>query len=112
MFPGQRWILYHQKHSIECKKNMLLKIAPKQRLAICLYQLGRGYYLYTIGEMVGLAESIICQIVVEVCTAILEELWSEAVDCHFPKSDEDSKEKLLDMDDEWQFPYGFFWYSR
>ena len=86
---------------------MLLKIAPKQRLAICLYQLGRGYYLYTIGKMVGLVESTICQIVVEVCKAIVEELWSEAVDCHFPKSDEDFKEKLLDMDEEWQFPYGF-----
>ena len=45
--------------------------------------------------MVGLAESTVCQIVVEVCKAIVEELWSEAVDRHFPKSDEDFKEKLL-----------------
>ena len=57
--------------------------------------------------MVGLAESTVCQIVVEVCKAIVEELWSEAVGRHFPKSDEDFKEKLLDMDAEWQFPYAF-----
>ena len=50
--------------------------------------------------MVGLAESTVCQIVVEVCKAIVEELWSEAVEHHFTKSDWDSKEKLLDMDAE------------
>ena len=72
-----------------------------------MYRLGRGDYLYTIAEMVGLAESTVCQIVVEVCKAIVEELWSEAVGRHFPKSDEDFKEKLLDMDAEWQFPYAF-----
>ena len=67
-------------------------IPPEQRLAICLYRLGRGDYLYTITEMVGLAESTVCQITVEVCKAI--------VDRHFSKSDEDFKEKLLDMDAE------------
>ena len=60
-----------------------------------MYRLGRGDYLYTTAEMVGLAESTVCQIVVEVCKAIVDELWSEAVDHHFPKSDEDFKEKLL-----------------
>ena len=44
--------------------------------------------------MVGLAELIVCQRF-EVCKAIVEELWLEAVDRHFPKSDEDFKEKLL-----------------
>ena len=57
--------------------------------------------------MVGLAESTVCQIVVEVCTAIIEELWSEAVEIHFPKTNDEFKETLLDMDAEWQFPYAF-----
>ena len=82
-------------------------INPDQRLAICLYRLARGDYLYTIGDMVGLAESTACRIVVEVCTAIIEELWSETVDTHFPKTNDEFKEKLLDMDAEWQFPYAF-----
>ena len=43
---------------------------------------------------------------VEVCKA--KELWPEAVKRHFPKSDEDFKEKLLDMDAEWQFPFSDF----
>ena len=38
---------------------------------------------------------------------MVEELWSEAVDHHFPKSNEDFKEKLLDMDAEWQFSHTF-----
>ena len=46
-------------------------INPDQRLAICFYRLARGDYLYTIGEMVGQAESTLCQTVVEVCTAII-----------------------------------------
>ena len=54
-----------------------------------------------------LAESTVCQIVVEVCKAIVEELWSEAADCHFLKSDEYFKENLLDINAERQFPYIF-----
>ena len=82
-------------------------INPDQRLAICLCRLARGDYLYAIGEMVGLAESTVCQIVAEVCTAIIEELWSETVEINFAKTNDEFKEKLLDMDAEWQFPYAF-----
>ena len=53
--------------------------------------------------MVGLAESTVCQIVVEDCTAIIEELWSETVD----EINDEFKEKLQDMDAEWQFSYAF-----
>ena len=73
-------------------------IPPKQTLPICLYRLGHGDYLYTIAEMVGLAESTVCQIAVEVSKTI--------VDRHFLKSDEDFKEKLLEMDAEGQLPDG------
>ena len=53
-------------------------------------------------------ESTVWQIVVEVCKATIEELWLEEVDRHFPKSDENFKEKLLDTDAEGQIPYAFF----
>ena len=58
------------------RKEFVVKapINPDKRLAICLYCLAWGDYLYTIGEMVGLAESTLCQIVVGVCTVIIEEL--------------------------------------
>ena len=71
-------------------------INPDKRLAICLYLLARGDYLYTIGEMVRLEESTVCQKVVKICTKI-----------HFPKTNDEFKETLVDMDAELQFPYAF-----
>ena len=50
---------------------------PDKRLVICLYCLARPDYLCTIGEMVRIPESSVCQIVAEVCTAIIEEFWLE-----------------------------------
>ena len=101
------FILSKIQHRIQKEYITEEPIPPDQRLAICLYRLGRGDYSYAIAEMARLAESTVCQIVVAVCKTIVEELWSEAVDRHFSKSDEDFKEKLLDMDAEWQFPYAF-----
>ena len=101
------FILSKIEHKIRKEFVFEAPINPDQRLAICLYRLARGDYLYTIGEMVGLAESTACQIVVEVCTAIIEELWSETVGINFPKTNDEFNEKLLDMDVEGQFPYAF-----
>ena len=101
------FILSKIQHRIQKEFVVEEPISPEKRLAICLYRLGRGDYLYTIAELVGLAESTVCKIVLEVCRAIIEELWSESVDRHFPKSEQAVKEKLVDMDAEWQFPYAF-----
>ena len=57
--------------------------------------------------MVGLVESTVCQLVVEVYIAIIEEFWSETVEIHFPKTNDEFKDKLKHMDAEWQFPYAF-----
>ena len=70
------------------------------RLGICLYRLARGDYMYTIGEMAGVAESTVCKIVIEVCEDIVETLWTDAVDKYFPKSKNDFKNSLLDMGEE------------
>ena len=64
------FILSKIQHRIQKEYVTEEPIPPEQRLAICLYRLGRGDYLYTTAEMVGLAESTVCQIVVEVCKAI------------------------------------------
>ena len=45
--------------------------------------------------------------VVEVCTTIIKELWLETVEIHFPKTNDEFKEKLLGMDTEWQFSCAF-----
>ena len=58
--------------------------------------------------MCGIAdESTVYKIVIEVCEAISEVLWEEAVAKYFPKTEADFKTCLLDMDEEWQFPYAY-----
>ena len=79
-------------------------ISPALRLAICLYRLGRGSYYYTIAEMSGLGISTVCTITSEVSQAIIDCLWKESVSKYMPKSPEDFKEKIIDMNVMWQFP--------
>ena len=54
-------------------------ISPECRLAICLYRLARGDYLYTIAEMAGVGVSTVCTIVSEVTEAIINNLWKDSV---------------------------------
>ena len=58
-------------------------------------------------EMAGLAESSFCKIVMEVCNAIIENLWTDAVDSHFPKSVDDFCNKPQEMECEWRSKYVF-----
>ncbi|CAH3104962.1 unnamed protein product, partial [Pocillopora meandrina] len=64
-------------------------ITSAMRLAICLYTLGIGDYLYTISEMSGLGVSTVSSICQEVCQVLTEEEF---------------KQKILDMEEFWQFP--------
>ncbi len=82
-------------------------IPPELRLALCLYRLGRGDYYFTIGEMAGLAPCTVSTIVHEVNEAIVECLWQECVTAHMPATTEDFKEKILDMEELWQFPFSW-----
>ena len=59
------------------------------RLGVCLYRLGRGDYQYTVAEMCGIGESTVCQIVIEVCSAIVKTLWLECIESNFPKTNAD-----------------------
>ena len=79
-------------------------ISPELRLALCLYRLCRGDYLYTIAEMAGVGVSTVCLIVNEVCQVLVDHLWSECVSSPIPKTQDDFKKKILDMDEFWLFP--------
>lgn len=68
-------------------------ISAELRLALCLYGLGRGDYLYAIAEMSGLGVSTVCSIVHEVCQVLVDHLWDESVLSHMPKTREDFKKK-------------------
>ena len=52
-------------------------ISPDERLAICLYRLGRGDYYYTIAEMVGRGVSTVSSIVEEVSQVLVNHLWND-----------------------------------
>ena len=93
----------------ELEKNGLTEdpVSPECRLGICLYRLGRGDYYYTISELTGLGVSTVCDIVIEVCNAIVKNLWNSAVHSKFPVSEEQFKECMEAMDQEWQFPVAF-----
>ncbi|XP_065067513.1 uncharacterized protein LOC135693062 [Rhopilema esculentum] len=79
-------------------------ISPELRLAICLYRLGRGDYLYSIGEMVGLARSTVTRIVNEVTQVIVFCLWEQFVSNNMPKTEDEFQSKISDMEELWQFP--------
>ena len=82
-------------------------ISPEERLAITLYKIGRGDYNYTIGEMTGYAESTISLIIKEVCQVIIHLFWEECVTKYFPKSTEEFRQCMIDMETEWQFRFAF-----
>ena len=54
-------------------------IAPKERLAICLYRLSQSDYYYTIAEMTGHGLPTIQNIINEVCSVILSNLLHKFV---------------------------------
>ena len=98
-------ILSSIRHKLERETVTEDPIPPELRLAICLYRLGRGDYYYSIAEMVGLAQSTVSTIVKEVCEAIITCMWKEHVESHMPKTDAMFREKVLDMEEMWQFTF-------
>ena len=79
----------------DIKKNIVTEpsVSPECRLAICLYRLGRGDYLYTIAELFGLGVATVHNIVKEVCEAIIKNLWKVSVQEHFPSTIQNFNEK-------------------
>ena len=69
-----------------------------------LFRSGRRDYHYTIAEMSGLGVSTVSLIVPEVFQVLVDHLWNETVSNHMPKTREDFKRKILDMEEFWQFP--------
>ncbi len=82
-------------------------ISPECRLAVCLYRLGRGDYLYTISELAGIGESTACEIVMNVSKAIIDSHWEDSVAKHLPTSHAEMENAMILMDHEWQFPFAF-----
>ena len=99
------YILENIRQDITKDQLTEMPISPECRLAICLYRLGRGDYLYTIAELFGVGLATIHVIVKEVCEAIVQGLWRKSVTNHFPTSEQDFTEAMVDMNQFWQFPW-------
>ena len=82
-------------------------ILPDFRLAITIFRLSRGDYLFTIGEMCGLQKSTACMIVNESCRVIINTYWDESVKKHFPTSEDEIQHVMGKFGEEWQFPCAF-----
>lgn len=80
------YILERTRHEIIKGTVKEEPISHKLRLAICLYQLGKGDYLAMIGEMTGIAEPTVCLIVIEFSEAIVNNLWHDHVEYLFPEA--------------------------
>ena len=97
------FILKSIRSDIEKNTVTEIPVSPECRLAICLYRLGRGDCLYTIAELFGLSVATVHHIVKEVCEAIIRYLWKESVQVYFPTTEQNFKEKMVDMEMLWQF---------
>ena len=82
-------------------------IPAEMRLAICLYRLARGDYMYTISELTGVGEASVCNIVVEVSEALVSEFWNEKVKSYFPNTDEKFRKSVADFEVFWQYGFTF-----
>ena len=100
-------VLNSIRQDIEKDTMAELPIPPECRLAICLYRLGRGDYLFTIAELFGIGLSTVQSIVLEVSWAIVKNLWKSAVMDLFPSNTDQVTAKIIDMEQLWQFPYAW-----
>ena len=98
------FILERIRPALERKTVVEDPVKPAFRLAICLYRLGRGTYYHTLSELCGLGLSTVATITKEVSEAIVEELWDDCVSTYMPSSEEAFRNKILDMEEMWQFP--------
>ena len=101
------YILSRIRYKLERKTVCEDPISPECRLGLCLYRLGRGDYFYTIAEMIGLGRSTVSTVVGEVTEAIVTCMWKECITAHMSVTEEDFKNKILDMEELWQFPFSW-----
>ena len=99
-FRMSQTTFYHilDKISDQIEKQRVVEkpISPDFRIAVTIYKLSRGDYIYTMGEMCGLAKATVCTIVSETCKVIVDTLWNDTVKKHFPSSQDLSRKRHLE----------------
>ena len=98
-------MLSYITHDLERKAIFEEPVSPECCLAIRLYRLSRGDYTYTIAEMVGLGQSTVTTIINEVNEVIVKNMWTECVYSNLTSTEAQFKQKILNMEELWQFPF-------
>lgn len=98
-----QFILSRIRHDLERDVVTEDPISPDMRLGMSLSSWTRWLLLYN-SRMAGVGVSTVSTITQDVCEAIINNLWNESVACYFPKNEQEFKEKMLDMEEMWQFP--------
>jgi len=91
------------RHLLERETVAEQPVSPEERLAICLYRLGRGDYLYTIGEMSDLGTSTSYTIVSEVCQTLVNAFGNEPSK-HMPECEVQFAISIHQFQEMCQFP--------
>lgn len=77
-------------------------ISARQRLAITLYRLSDTASYRTIANLFGIGKSTVCEIVVEVCGAIVEVLLPRYI--RFPQNAQEIRQRMDEFSDRAGFP--------
>ena len=99
-----QFILNRIRHDLERVVVCEDPIPLDMRLAICRYRLGCRDYYFTIDEMSEVGVSTVAGITEDVWDTIINNLWNDSVVNHFPKNEQTFREKMLNMEQMWQFP--------
>ena len=89
------YIVNRIKHLLERKKSAEHPIAPALRLDLCFCRLGRADCYYTVAKIVGIGVSTVSSIVQEVCQALIEQLWTDTISLHMPKTEEEFRKSQI-----------------
>ena len=92
---------------IQQKKKQQKLLLVQVNVLQCAFTNLLGEITSTVSEMTGTGESTVIRIVDEVYQVIVENMWHESLEKHFPKSKKEFLVKMQEMESEWQFEYAF-----
>ena len=92
IFRSKSW----QKNQFQQKQGLVYASTDWEEVTTCI-----------IVEMTGFATPAVCNIVIEVRQSIIENLWEVSVEKHWPTTEAEFLEKMIEMESMWQFPCRF-----
>ena len=89
IFRSKSW----QKNQFQQKQGLVYASTDWEEVTTCI-----------IAEITGFATPTVCNIVIEVSQSVIENLWDVSVEKHWPTTEAEFLEKMIEMESMWQFP--------